>query len=71
MTKREQLAELAKRAGLNVRTYSPGDGVTRYRFFYASDDSTYFGPSNGLFTALGIKEAMAYVQGSLSNRIIS
>jgi len=46
---------------LHVGTYSPGDGVTRYRFF--SEPSGYFGPKSGIFTALGYKEADAFVMG--------
>lgn len=54
-----------------VRTWSPGDGVTRYRFFTlrpgqgtsADPTSDYFGPENGDYTALGRKEALAYASG--------
>ena len=66
MTQKDELTEIAKRARMYVRTYSPGDGVTRYRFFrYSGDDfndatNDYFGPENGIYTALGIKEALAF-----------
>jgi len=39
-TKREELNRYARMAGLYVRTYSPGDGVTRYRFFRLAPDGS-------------------------------
>lgn len=54
--------------GWSVKTYSPGDGVTRYRFFYnAPVGQSYFGPANGRYTALGFKEAMAFARGTGSS----
>ena len=50
-------------AGLKVFTWSPGDGVTRYRFFKAegcAPSQSYFGPANGQHTALGAKAAYEY-----------
>ncbi|KKM00094.1 hypothetical protein LCGC14_1807920 [marine sediment metagenome] len=62
MTRKEQLQEQAKAGGLIVREWSPGDGVTRYRFFHDTEErQTYFGPKNGLFTALGIREAESFL----------
>lgn len=64
MKKRQlQLKESAKSLGIRVHTYSPGDGVTRYRFFrYWSDVDSYFsGP--GIYTALGIREAETFLDG--------
>lgn len=61
MTKREEM-ESWNQYGLFCRTYSPGDGVTRYRFFDQRDTS-YFGPANGMYTALGWKEAVTYATG--------
>ena len=53
-SRREYLDQDAARVGLYVRTYSPGDGLTRYRFFKKSKvKNTYFGPGNGIYTALG------------------
>lgn len=67
MGRRQELQEQAERYGLFFREYSPGDGVTRYRFFrHATSDSarqTYFGPDNGIHTALGLKDAEAFVDG--------
>ena len=58
----KELSERAEAHGLYIRTWSPGDGVTRYRFF-TSPDNSYFGPESGIYTALGLKEAMAFVEG--------
>lgn len=49
--------------GFTVETYSPGDGITRYRFFEnAAPNQDYFGPGNGMHTALGYKKAFLYAQ---------
>lgn len=45
-----------------IRTYSLGDGVTRYRFFTEPHNS-YFGPQNGIYTALGYAEANTFLTG--------
>lgn len=51
-------------ARFQVHTWNPGDGVTRYRFFEdAPRNQSYSGPDNGIFTALGIKEAEAFAAG--------
>lgn len=60
-TRLEELEELAKERGLYVRTWSPGDGQTRYRFF--KEPSGYFGPHDGIYTALGLKEARTFLAG--------
>ncbi len=62
MTKRAELQEYCEVGGFHVATYSPGDGVTRYRFF-TKDGNDYFGPDEGDWTALGLKEAWAYARG--------
>lgn len=68
-TRLEALEQAAESVGLYVRTYSPGDGVTRYRFFEKKDlqagevPSSYFGPRSGIYTALGYKEATVYLAG--------
>lgn len=50
--------------GYSVETYSPGDGVTRYRFFEnAPPKQDYFGPDSGIHTALGYKAAVTFAQG--------
>ena len=69
MTRLHDLEDWAEMAGLVVRTHSPGDGVTRYRFFRDSaptgegDGSDYFS-GFGCYTALGMKEALAFVAGA-------
>lgn len=67
MTKAQIIQERTNELGLLLCTYSPGDGYTRYRFFRKSEvpaaTQTYFGPANGLYTALGYKEAMAWLAG--------
>lgn len=62
-SKLEQIREILPR-DWSVETYSPGDGQTRYRFFYkAPAKQDYFGPASGQYTALGFKEAQAYASG--------
>lgn len=73
-TKIDDLNELAAKGDMFVRTYSPSDGITRYRFFHMQDiiDSldiddehqSYFGPKSGIYTALGIQEAIAFATGA-------
>lgn len=57
--------------GFTFDTYSPGDGMTRYRFFprpevladgTVSNSANYFA-GDGDYTALGWKEALAYATG--------
>jgi len=54
-------------SSIYVKTYSPGDGQTRYRFFRKDPNgkelSGYFGPENGVFTALGSSEAYSFARG--------
>ena len=62
--KKTKLQELEEELppGYSVDTYSPGDGVTRYRFF-DKPGQDYFGGSHPLYTALGYKEAYTFAQG--------
>jgi len=66
MRKRDMLA-LAERVGVKVVTWSPGDGMTRYRFIDTRSepywDQTYFGTSHSLYTALGLREATIWLLG--------
>lgn len=57
----EQLKEDAKSGGLFVARWAPGDGVTRYKFF-DKPGNDYFGPGNGICTALGIGAAYKFLQ---------
>jgi hypothetical protein len=61
----ETVQGLANYVGIHVATYSPGDGVTRYRFFHVKTD---FAGGFGIYTALGRKEAMAWLRGYQSGR---
>ena len=54
------LQEEARRHGLWLRKYSPGDGVTRYRFM--RKNVSYFA-DDGIFTALGISQAETWLSG--------
>jgi hypothetical protein len=69
-TRKSALAADARAAGYAVETYSPGDGVTRYRFFSLAEmarrgvsqqEQTYFGPLNGVHTALGLAAAKKWL----------
>jgi hypothetical protein len=61
--KRAYLKALLERLELKASVYSPGDGVSRYRFFPSDYDGNYFGPSSGLGTALGLSEAVVWLEG--------
>lgn len=63
MTRLENLIDKAERAGLAVYTYSPGDGVTRYRFSRETN-SDYFA-CRAVYTALGLKEAHCFADGAV------
>ena len=62
--RKETLQREAKRLGLYVATYGPGDGVTRYRFIKSrlGKPVSYFA-ENGIYTALGISEAETFLAG--------
>ncbi len=68
MTKIERLQEMGKGANFYVADYSPGDGVTRYRFMSGTRQRNYFN-SFGNYTALGFKEALAYATGRCDGRL--
>lgn len=59
-TRLQELQDYCKRFKLYVARYSPGDGITRYRFFLYNTD--YFS-GHGKYTALGLKEAWTYARG--------
>jgi len=65
MTRFQELERAAEEVGLTVKTWSPGDGVTRYRFFNDAlrHKQSYFGPGNGVYTALGYSDASTFVTG--------
>lgn len=52
----------ARHQGLSVAVWSPGDGVSRYRFFKGVKPRSYYS-GDGIFTALGISEAQVFLTG--------
>ena len=60
-SKKDVITE-AQRLGLYVAEQSPGDGVTHYRFFEGTAPKAYFS-GDGIFTALGVKEAATFLRG--------
>lgn len=58
---RKELEQRTEDCNLTLTTYSPGDGKTRYKF-HSLPGNTFFS-SDGLYIALGMLEAMAYIQG--------
>ena len=69
-TRRDVLQEYAHKAGYLVETYSPGDGVTRYKFFSLAEmarkgiserEQSYFGPLDGVGTARGLAAAKKWL----------
>ena len=61
-TREELSAWIAKRnMPLYISEWSPGDGVTRYRFFFRQPTNYFAG--NGMYTALGRKEAWIFMYG--------
>ena len=69
MGRQQDLRDRAKEVGLFVTTRGGLGGPMRYRFSY--DDISYFG-TDGIFTALGLKEAevwfMGFEQGHMRGR---
>ena len=59
MSRITELKNTALQFGVYVDTWSPGDGVTRYRF--SRDGHGYFA-CKPLYTALGLKEAELYIR---------
>jgi len=57
------MEQAAAAVGLVIGTWAPGDGVTRYRFFLKSGKSSYgdYHQGDGVYTALGRKDAMAFI----------
>jgi len=76
-TRKDELMRFAHEAGYHVETYSPGDGVTRYRFFDLAEmdrkgvtmrEQSYFGPLNGVDTVLGLAAAKKWLSKSHTMR---
>ena len=60
------ISDLCSSHGLHVYTYSPGDGVTRYRFSRDAN-SSYFA-CHALTTVCGRGTATAYLRGFLDGK---
>lgn len=63
-----QVEQATKAAGLAVGTSSPGDGVTRYRFFHQDADDNFsiyasYNKGKGIHTAVGRKAALDFLRG--------
>ena len=65
MSTEKDVSEYAERAGVFFSTWSPGDGVTRYRFFKTYTD--YFA-GDGMYTALGARESICWLRGYIACR---
>lgn len=67
----KDVRRIVEACGLAFDTWSPGDGMTRYRFFLKDDPGgvDYFGGSHPLWTALGVKESMIWLRGFNACRI--
>lgn len=57
---RTDVATAAANIGLHVSSWSPGDGVTRYRFSREEQD---YDASDGLVTVAGRKDALLWLRG--------
>lgn len=62
MTRYDELKQACEEVNLWIACWSPGDGVTRYRFF-EEPGNTYFGPASGIHTALGWAQANLFLTG--------
>ena len=68
MTKQVVLERAAKEAGLFIGKWSPGDGMTRYRFFERAGN-TFYGPDCGIHTSEGSAQAMEFLTGFCYGRM--
>lgn len=65
MTNRQVAFKIAKQCGLHIATWSPGDGITRYRVFNKPSD--YFdGYGIAPRTILGAKDLVTFMRGYFS-----
>lgn len=60
MSRSERLTKYLSGTGIAVSEWSPGDGVTRYRFLF--DGQTYF-ETDGIVTVLGYGNAQRVARG--------
>jgi hypothetical protein len=64
--KKSEMLRIAELGGLTVGQWAPGDGQTRYRFF--TDGDSCYDHARGIYTALGVAEASAYVRGYMDGK---
>lgn len=62
INRKEHMDFVLKRCNLDVFTYSPGDGITRYKFAPKGLYEDYFA-AEPRTQALGWKEAMVWLDG--------
>lgn len=77
---KDEFLKLVGIAGLAVGKWAPGDGATRYRFFESSasgidrdtgqvhDVHGDYHEGDGIYTALGTAEAVAFVRGYIAGK---
>lgn len=58
---KKQIVRLAETLGLDTFTYSPGDGVTRYKFAPRGSQECYWSGSG--YIVLGAKDAELFLRG--------
>lgn len=64
MYTKKEILSFANTLGVKVATYSPGDGVTRYKFYDWPTEQDYFAIGTAqLGRAMGAKEAYRWLQG--------
>jgi hypothetical protein len=69
MATSKEVRKLAKGADVYVDTWSPGDGITRYRF--AGVPGSYFewsSVTDTLTTCLGARDALEFLHGVVAGR---
>jgi hypothetical protein len=57
-----KLTRFTRDNGMSVGRNSPGDGVTRYRFFENPNVGNDYFSGSGMCTVLGLKKAWKYLQ---------
>jgi len=64
MSRYTEIQEAISPIGWTCDEYAPGDGVRRIRFFSpCNSGSSYLGPGDGAYTALGIADAETFAIG--------
>jgi hypothetical protein len=62
VSRRKRLEKEAREAGLYVSSWSPGDGVTRYRFFKGTSARSYFS-GGAIYSVAGLIGAENWLSG--------